>query len=431
MNLRRTLATAVAAAVTAPAVLLSAGSAWADAKPPVQTQQKPTYAELQKAADDADQAYKDAVAAKAAAREKLDTALAALGQDSHPLKAALLAADKVAKAADADKTAADKTVTDAKAKLGAAKDEAEKATAQKALEVAEAAAKEAAGAKATADAKSKTAWDAWNDARKAATQEYSKVQDAPATALKAKEAADKALATAKECVRVSGLTVLANGLPSKAVAGTTVDFSFTVANGTDRTLNVDPLVLFRLDAKNQDQHFMKVQWSDGSDWKELDRERSYHIASVKDMKPGARTDVKMRMTIAAGAPADKAMALFAGDASDQYNPCVLGPMKRYDFQVLPAGSKPGKVDEAKPGKVEDKDRPKPGPSAQGGTSAKPAPATTGDASAKPVPAAAEGNLAKTGSSSAMPQLALAGGAAVLLGAGAVFVVRRRGTKGTN
>ncbi|WKK22804.1 LAETG motif-containing sortase-dependent surface protein [Streptomyces olivoreticuli] len=203
-----------------------------------------------------------------------------------------------------------------------------------------------------------------------------------------------------------------------------------MANGTDRTLNVDPLVLFRLDAKNQDQHFMKVQWSDGSNRKELDLENSYHIASAKDMKPGARRDVKMRMTIAAGAPADKAMALFAGDASDQYNPCVLGPMKRYDFQVLPAGSKPGKVDEAKPGKVEDKDRPKPGPSGQGGTSGKPAPATTGDASAKPTPTAADGDLAKTGSSSAMP-LALAGGAAVLLGAGAVFVVRRRGGKGTS
>ncbi|MEU5426245.1 LPXTG cell wall anchor domain-containing protein [Streptomyces olivoreticuli] len=428
MNLRRTLATAVAAAVTAPAVLLSAGSAWADAKPPAQTQQKPTYAELQKAADDADQAYKDAVAAKKAAREKLDTAFAALDQDSHPLKAAMLAADKVAKAAAADKTAADKTVTDAKAKLDAAKGEAEKAMAQKALDAAEAEAKKAADAKATADAKSKTASDAWNDARIAATREYSKVQDAPETALKAKEAADKALATVKECVRVSGLTVLANGLPSKVVAGTTVDFAFTVANGTDRTLNVDPLVLFRLEAKNQDQHFMKVQWSDGSSWKELDREGSPYIASVKDMKPGARTDVKMRMTIAAGAPADKAMALFAGDASDQYNPCVLGPMKRYDFQVLPAGSKPGKVDEAKPGKVDDKDRPKPGP--QGGTSGKPAPATTGDASAKPVPTAADGDLAKTGSSSAMP-LALAGGAAVLLGAGAVFVVRRRGGKGTS
>ncbi|MFG2226215.1 LAETG motif-containing sortase-dependent surface protein [Streptomyces sp. NPDC048644] len=64
-------------------------------------------------------------------------------------------------------------------------------------------------------------------------------------------------------------------------------------------------------------------------------------------------------------------------------------MKRYNFEVLPAGSKPGKVDAA-------------------------------------------GGLAKTGSSSAVPQLALAGGAAVLLGTGAVFAVRRhRGTRGTN
>ena len=36
-----------------------------------------------------------------------------------------------------------------------------------------------------------------------------------------------------------------------------------------------------------------------------------------------------------------------------------------------------------------------------------------------------GNLAETGSSSSTPAIALAGGAAVVLGAGAMFVVRRR------
>ncbi|MFB7631182.1 LPXTG cell wall anchor domain-containing protein [Streptomyces sp. NPDC056149] len=146
------------------------------------------------------------------------------------------------------------------------------------------------------------------------------------------------------------------------------------------------------------------------------------------MKPGARTDVKLRMAIEAQAPAKKALALLAGDASDQYNPCVLGPMKRYDFEVLPAGSKPGKVDEAKPGKVEDKDRPAPKAKPEANGSAK------GDAAAKPesTPDAAKGSLATTGTSSAEQTLALAGGAAVLLGTGAVFAVRRkRGARGTN
>ncbi|WP_274912529.1 hypothetical protein [Streptomyces sp. WZ-12] len=422
----------VATAVTAPVVLLSAGSASAfvDAEPSAQVRQKPTYAQLQKAVDDAEKAYKDAGAAEKAGREKRDAAWAALDLDSSPLKAAVLEADEAVKGAVAAKAVADKAVTDAKAKLDAAQDEAGKAKAREALSLAETEAGKAAEVKADAEAKSKAARKAWGQARNAADEEYSKDERAAAEALQAKEAADRALGDATKCVRVSGLTVLANGLPSKVVAGTTVEFSFTVANATDRTLDVDPLVFFRLQAKNEDQHFMKVQWSGGSGWQELDQ-RHIHIEPVKAMKPGARADVKMRMAIEAGAPATDAFALFAGDASDQYNPCVDGPMKRYDFRVLPAGGKPGTVKEAKPGTVEDKDRPvlKPRPEAQGERFARPS--AQGEVSVRPASANGAGSLARTGSSSAVPQLALAGGGAVLLGAGAVFVARRhRGTKGT-
>lgn len=431
MNLRRTLATAAVAAVTAPAVLLSASAAFADTKAPAQTQQKPTYAELKKTADEAKKAYEDAAAAEKAGREKIKATIEALEQDSHPLRAAYLAADKAATAAAADKTAADKAVTDAEAALDEAKDEVGKAKAQEALSAAEAQAGTAADAKTRADAKRKATRDAWDDARVAAFREWNKVQTASAEARKAKDAADKALAAAADCVRVPGLTVLANRLPAKVVAGTTVDFSFTVANATDRTLDVDPLVFFRVNARDQEQHFMKVQWADGSGWHELDSTKgSSHIASVKTMKPGARTEVKMRMALEAGAPAIDAFALLAGDASDAYNPCVLGPMQRYDFKVLPAGSKPGTVGEAKPGKVEDKDRPKPKskPAVQTASSA----SAGSTASAQPASAANGGSLATTGASPAVPQLALVGGGAVLLGAGAVFAVRRqRGARGTN
>ncbi|WP_406003035.1 hypothetical protein [Streptomyces sp. NBC_00829] len=409
--------------MTTPVVLLSAAPAFADAKPatPMLNQPK-TYAELEKAAADAEKAYGDAVAAKAAGLKKLKAAMAALDLDTHPLKAAALAHDAVAKAAAADKTAADKALTDAEAKLETAKDEAGKAEAKKALTAAKTDAKKAADAKADADAKKEAAWEAWNDARVKVSQEYSLVQDAPEKALKIKEAADKARAAAAECVRVSGLTVLADGLPSKIVAGTTVDFSFTVTNGTDRTLNVDPLALVVLrERKNWD--FLKVQWSNGSGWQELEAKGNSYVASIDAMKPGDHSDVKMRLTIDAAATTGKGVGQFAGDASSQYNPCLLGPMKRYDFTVLAAGSKPGKVDDAKPDTVDDKDRPtpKPSPSAQGGTSAGPA-----GTSATPETAIANGgDLATTGSSSVLPQLALAGGAAIALGAGAVFIVRRR------
>lgn len=423
MKLRRALATAAAVALTSPVVLLSAAPALADPKPATEVLNQPkTYAELKKAAADAEKAYEDAVAAKAAGLKKLKATLAALGLDTHPLKAAVLAHDAAAKAAAADKAAADKALTDAEAKLETAKDEAEKAEAQKALTAAKTNAKKAADAKADADAKKEAAQEALDDARVKASQEYSLVQDAPEKALKIKEAANKALAAAAECVRVSGLTVLADGLPSKIVAGTTVDFSFTVTNGTDRTLDVDPLAFVVLE-KRKNADFLKVQWSNGSGWQELDARGNSYVASIDAMKPGDRSDVKMRITIDAAATVGKGFALFAGDASNQYNPCVLGPMKRYDFTVLRAGSKPGKVDDAKPGTVDDKDRPtpKPSPSVQGGTSAGPA-----GTSATPQTATANGDdLAETGSSSVLPQLALAGGAAIALGAGAVFIIRRR------
>ncbi|WP_274918417.1 hypothetical protein [Streptomyces sp. WZ-12] len=107
--------------MTAPSVLLATGTALADAKSPSpQEQHRPTHAELTKSAEAARQAYDEAVAAKAAGLEKLKATMAALNQDTHPLKAARLAARKVAKAADAAKTAADQAVTEAQATLDAA-----------------------------------------------------------------------------------------------------------------------------------------------------------------------------------------------------------------------------------------------------------------------------------------------------------------------
>jgi colicin import membrane protein len=102
-------------------------------------------------------------------------------------------------------------------------------------------------------------------------------------------------------------------------------------------------------------------------------------------------------------------------------------MKRYDFELLPAGSRPGPADEAKPGRPGENDDKRPdaakpgtgaGPSAQGGASkqAAQAAATRTDA---------DGNLADTGTSSATAPLALASAVTLVLGAGAVLAVRRR------
>ncbi|OAH14988.1 LPXTG cell wall anchor domain-containing protein [Streptomyces jeddahensis] len=422
MKLRRSLAVAVAVAATAPVAFFTSAPALAiGTSSAAQIQDQPTYAELEKAAADAKKAYEEAVIAKEEGQKELEATLAALDSDEHPLKAATIAADKAAEEAADAKAAAEKAVADAQAELETAESDDEKAAAQQALEAAEADLEKAVEAKKKADAEVAEAQTALDDARVAAVRKYSLVQDAPEKALKAKEAADEALAAAKECVREDGLTSLAVGLPSKVVAGTTVDFSLRVTNGTERTLTVDPLVFFHADGESSgEKSRLTVEWSNGSGWETLDGNESQHIARIDTMKPGAHSDVKMRMKVDSEAQAADAFALFAGDASDAYNPCILGPMKRYDFALLPEGSDPGPVDEAKPGPPGKNDDTRPGaekpgagsdPSAQGGASEQ--------------AAATKGDLATTGSSSAMVPLALTGAATVVLGAGAVLAVRRR------
>ncbi|MDI3384937.1 LPXTG cell wall anchor domain-containing protein [Streptomyces sp. B-S-A8] len=442
MTLNRALATAVVAAVTTPVLLVAATPATAQDVAATRTadqQSVPTYAELQKAADEAKKTYDDAVAAESEGRTKLEATLEALDSDSHPLKSAVLKAEQAADDAADAKGAADRDVTDAKAALAAAGTDAEKAEAQKALDAAETALTEAVAALESAQEKAKAARTEFDDARVAAFRAYHLVKKALAEAREAKEAADKALADARACVRDDALTSVAVGLPSKVVAGETVDFTFRITNGGTRTLSVDPLVGVHL--KNGRDEALKVEWSDGSGWHALDPdEGAEHLGRVGELKPGARSDVKMRLTVAPeglgqgqGAKNADGFALFAADAFDAYKPCVLGPMKRYDFEVLPAGSEPGDVDDAKPGKPGsgDDERPgagKPGTDADGGTSAQGgagAPAEAKDEAGEGAGDGPRGGLAETGASSGTLPLALAGAGAVALGAGAVFVVRRR------
>ncbi|MFF9098459.1 hypothetical protein ACF1AX_35705 [Streptomyces sp. NPDC014802] len=432
MKFCRTLAVAATVTVAAPVALLTAVPAFASGTSAAPTQNQPTYAELVKAAADAQTAYDQAVTAAAEGRKEVEATLKALDSDTHPLKAASIAADKAAKEAAAVKDAADKAVADAKAKLEAAQSDSDKAEAQRGLDAAEAELAKAVTAQQEADAAAEKADTALDDARVAAARKYSLLQQALDKARAAKQAADKALATAKECVRENGLTSLAVGLPAKVTAGSTVDFTLRVANGTRRTLAVDPLVFFHVAAESRGaKSLLEVQWSNGSTWQALNGEDPQHIAHVDVMKPGEHSDVKLRMKVGSAAKDADAFALLAADASDAYNPCVLGPMKRYDFTVLPAGSKTPPAGDAKPGKPgqDDDQRPgaaKPGsgsgsaPSAQGGTSQQ----VTGTPTTA---AGAGGDLAATGSSSAMAPIALTGAAAVVAGAGAVVAARRRRT----
>ncbi|MGW2260433.1 peptidase [Streptomyces sp. NPDC001780] len=439
MKIRRVLATAVAAAVTTPVVLLSVTPAFADAKPPAaaRAQQqgerdKPSIEELEKAAEKAQKAYDDAVAAEKAAQVVLEAALS----DDAPLAVAAKAAKEEAAAAAVAKENADNALADAKAALAALPETAtdeEKAAAEKAVTDAEAAARSAEAAKATADEKAATARRVRDDARVAAVREYSKIQTALEEALKAKEAADKALADAKEeaaepeepdCVPEPKLSTVVTGLPSKIVAGTTTDFSLRVTNGTDRTLDeVSPFVYFHATDKSGykviDDAF-HLQWSTAASpaWKNV--EMGGYAGSVSPLKAGAHADVKLRVKVDAKAPAGEGLALVAGDYVNDDESCGGNFSTEYAFELLAAGSATDDVDDAKPGKPGKPAPHTPDNKPQGGTS------TTPVASAN---SAVTGSLASTGSPSALPRFAAAAGAAVALGAVVVLAGHRRKASG--
>ncbi|MFC5174385.1 MULTISPECIES: LPXTG cell wall anchor domain-containing protein [Streptomyces] len=417
MKIRRILATAVVAAVTTPAVLLSVTPAFADGKPAAQTQEKPSVAELKKAAAAAQAAYDDAVAAESAAYAAMEAIFSATDP-------AVVAAQAAAAEAATAKTEADQAVVDATTALDELKDtatDAERAAAEAALTEAETAATAADAAKADADAELAAALEARDDERVAAARAYDQAKKATKAALADKTAADETLAKAEEeaeedgegdgdCIPEAKLTTVVKGLPSTVVAGTKVNFKLRVTNGTDETMDeVFPFAYVHATDRsglNDLDDLVHLQWSPASSskWKNVDNE--HYMDPISPLKAGAHTDVKMRLTIDASAPAGNGVTFVAGDYWNDNGTCGGSPdLEGYEFVIAAAGSKPGKVDDAKTGTS------KPNTSdlkPQSGTSASPV----------------SGSLAATGSSSTS-QLALASGAALAMGAGAMFVVRRR------
>nr|WP_202521784.1 LAETG motif-containing sortase-dependent surface protein [Streptomyces sp. SID5614] len=418
--------------------MLSVSPAYADAKPAAQTQEKqskPTIEELKEAAAEAQKAYDKAVEAEAAGRVEVDKALDDLSEvdGTHPLAVASAAARQAAKDAAAAKTAADQAVTEAKAALDALPEtatEEERTAAETALSEAEATATTAATTKTAADAAAAEAREKLDDARIAAVRAYGVLQKALEDARAVKTAADAALAKAikeaeegegeegEDCEPELDLTSKVTGLPDKLVAGTSTDFSLRVTNGSDRHMD-EVLAFVSVHATDKSGlkdtgKFFRLQWSTKSAPKWQNAEADDYIDGVGALKPGAHADVKLRLTLDKATPAGNGVAFFAADFFNEDGSCGGAPdLDMYEFDVKAAGSKPGKTEDVKPSTT-----PRPGNT---GTTPQ------GSASGTPASTGTNGSLAATGSSSATTSIALAGGAAVLLGAGAVFVVRRRKT----
>ncbi|MDN3248508.1 LAETG motif-containing sortase-dependent surface protein [Streptomyces sp. ZSW22] len=132
---------------------------------------------------------------------------------------------------------------------------------------------------------------------------------------------------------------------------------------------------------------------------------------MEKLKAKATQTVDMRLSVDAKAPAGDAYSFAFGAYLDDIDgqECIAAGWSQYDFQILASGSGNPNPGTAKPSdKGDDKDRK---------ISVK---KPQGDVSKLPT-----GSLAETGSSSALPTIGLVGGLAVVVGAGAVFVVRRR------
>ncbi|MEX3103699.1 MULTISPECIES: LAETG motif-containing sortase-dependent surface protein [unclassified Streptomyces] len=207
-----------------------------------------------------------------------------------------------------------------------------------------------------------------------------------------------------------------SNLPEKIVAGSGWhNFSFDVANDGKETIkNIKPFILVGAESEDSTEDYsggLTLQVFQPSSGKWITLEDGFGDAttfSTLTLSAGNSTSYKLRIAVDGKVPDSIGFAIGLATYSDAKS-CWVGNDPNgaiYEVQILAAGSKPGKPGNAKP--------------------------QTGGA--KPVnlnDVEVTGSLAETGSSSALPMIGLVGGAAVVAGAGAIFIVRRRKADGSH
>ncbi|MFG2617572.1 LAETG motif-containing sortase-dependent surface protein [Streptomyces sp. NPDC048507] len=219
------------------------------------------------------------------------------------------------------------------------------------------------------------------------------------------------------------------GLPGKIVAGSGWhEFTYRVSNVSKTTVMETDVSIWlgTADPKLDDvaQLAVTVEWFNPGtgQWKPIEGEGAGvfdndEFATAKKLEPGEYADARMRIKIGDKATPGTGYFFTVGHSYGADGQCGFDDISQFDFTVLAPGTKPGGVDDAK------------GKPAKPGTPGRPD--TKGDGGHKPAPQGGRaelpvsGRLAQTGSSSTLPAVAAVGGAAVVAGAGAVFLVRRR------
>ncbi|MGI5195418.1 LAETG motif-containing sortase-dependent surface protein [Streptomyces sp. CA-288835] len=212
----------------------------------------------------------------------------------------------------------------------------------------------------------------------------------------------------------SKVDVTITGIPGKIAAGSGWHkFSLNVANNSASTLNDLDFFAGASADKNGDNLFkskqVQLQAYNPQDktWENLN-EGGYAVGYVgytDELKPDYEVNIPLRINVKSTAPVGAGFSLGASIYGDADAECTGFGQISYKFQIVAAGTN---TDGTKPqvgGKVP----------------------VANEKPNKNETAKVSGSLAETGSSSALPMIGLVGGVAVVAGAGAVFVVRRRKT----
>ncbi|MET9472232.1 MULTISPECIES: LAETG motif-containing sortase-dependent surface protein [unclassified Streptomyces] len=211
-----------------------------------------------------------------------------------------------------------------------------------------------------------------------------------------------------ECEK-SALDISINGLPGKIARGSGWHkFKMNVYNSSKTTVHEIDYFAGASSDKDGIDLFKSKQVSlqaldpETNTWEDLseDGRAVGYVGQSDEIQAGYEVDIPLRINVKSTAPVGAGFTLGAGLYVGDKD-CLGVSDVAYKFQIVKSGGS--------------------GSTPQTGGSApvpaeSPASNTTGNVS---------GTLAETGSSSAVPMFALAGGAAVVLGAGAMFVVRRR------
>ncbi|MFC8490590.1 peptidase [Streptomyces sp. NPDC057235] len=435
MKIRRILATAVAAAVTTPVVLLSAAPAFAGTEPSSASPQKPaagkdakppTHKELQDAVTEAQKAHVAAVAVldKAKADRK------ALDKADHPLVIAYKAAVKAVNKVGQDREAAGEKLSEAEK---AQRELTENATPEQ-REAAAAAVELAKKALAEIEAlvpgvvadKERTGTalrNAIHEADNAIDIALSNEEVAIMALEKARADLAAFEAIGQECAESKTVKVVLGG-PKKVTAGTSAVFSLRVSNTSKKTLDEVEAYAFAaaLPDSIEEEDFFKeyitVEWSsaDVLEWTPVTEDKD--AIEVGKLVKGGHYDVKLRLTVDPETPAGPGVVFAIGAYENEDRSCGIGQEPATaQFDILAA-----KGDKPKPKPTPSPSTTTPAPVPTTGTTGTTGTTQQGGSSSTPV---TNGSLAATGSNDALPMIGLAAAGAVALGAGAVFVARRR------